>query len=256
MPLWLCSTLTAGKKPLFDGWSWEDHWCGIVIQYSSRQLTFESDAMLAIPGLATVCGHQNGSRYLAGLWERDILHGMLWDCGDELEVMRPRAHLAPTWSWACMRREVAWIRDQRSLTRYHVELVDASVEPLVDVQPLGAVKPGAYLDIRGPCLVGLLASRYTAQDTTRFPVFLGEHEYRFNVDCVPELKEIAGSEVVRLWWCTEEINATIGSGRDRLLVLRAIDKTLGSFTRVGIIDSAGPEKNWRDLVAERTVRIL
>lgn len=53
-------------------------WYSVVANYSRRQLTFPSDVLSALAGLAIVFQHRLGDRYLAGLFSGDILRGMLW----------------------------------------------------------------------------------------------------------------------------------------------------------------------------------
>ncbi|KAF2492606.1 HET-domain-containing protein, partial [Lophium mytilinum] len=73
-------------------------WYKIVENFMNRNLTFPEDRFPAISGIAReVCDH-TGYTYKAGLWEEDILTGLLWWAyGDGVPSTQYRA---PSWSWA------------------------------------------------------------------------------------------------------------------------------------------------------------
>ena len=52
-------------------------WMRLVRQFSRRSLTFVSDRLPAISGLAATLAAQTKSKYMAGLWQDD-LHGLAW----------------------------------------------------------------------------------------------------------------------------------------------------------------------------------
>lgn len=94
---WPCtiSNDTFLKQPLAASmWNW------IVEQYSSCQLTFATDKLIAISGLARRIQEQTKDHYVAGMW-RDTLEFQL--CWYALKPSPPREagqYIAPTWSWA------------------------------------------------------------------------------------------------------------------------------------------------------------
>lgn len=81
-------------------------WCDIVHQYSRRTLGEASDKLVACGALAEVFHRLLSSDYLAGLWRDTLLHDLLWRRvpGDELgvDLVRPAAYRAPSWSWAAV----------------------------------------------------------------------------------------------------------------------------------------------------------
>jgi hypothetical protein len=99
-----------------------------VQYYSKRLLTFEEDRFAAIAGFASKCEQEGltSGRYVAGLWENELLLGLTWQINggvmsstihsavsneiptvtsDENTTVSSRA---PSWSWASVNREVAW----------------------------------------------------------------------------------------------------------------------------------------------------
>jgi hypothetical protein len=83
---------SANVREMAAQWRW------LVMNYGSRELTCTSDILPALSGLAqkfsrgSVLGH-----YVAGLWENDLLDGLLWF---SVGGVRPGRFLAPSWSWA------------------------------------------------------------------------------------------------------------------------------------------------------------
>lgn len=82
---WMCAVLTACEtfssglpkvitqasrptRPQINRTSWER----IVEEYSRCQLTFKTDKLVAISGLAHYIGKETGSKYTVGLWRKDF----------------------------------------------------------------------------------------------------------------------------------------------------------------------------------------
>ena len=81
-------------------------WYRLVEEYSERSLTYTSDKLPALAGVARTFARLTGYRYLAGLWEEDILMGLLWwrskRKGLQLSTWpdSPVSDVLPSWSWA------------------------------------------------------------------------------------------------------------------------------------------------------------
>lgn len=73
-------------------------WYTIVTKYSHRALTFETDRPSAIASLARYIHEATGFKYFAGLWEEDMLRGLLWDTLIRREKP-PSVYIGPSWSW-------------------------------------------------------------------------------------------------------------------------------------------------------------
>lgn len=112
-------------------------WYGLVQQYMQCHLTHEVDRLPALSGVVNLVRNTFTTclgRYLAGLWENDLLHGLHW------EARRPAARRTlpclaygeiplwiPSWSWASVGcADVRW--PQEDLQEYIVE-VDSSSPP-------------------------------------------------------------------------------------------------------------------------------
>ncbi|EPE31161.1 hypothetical protein GLAREA_04128 [Glarea lozoyensis ATCC 20868] len=71
----------------------------LVEEYSSRQLTYNSDKFPAFSGIARLLHPVIGASYLAGMWSNDFAQGLCW----HHEIFQCRHTLseeAPSWSWA------------------------------------------------------------------------------------------------------------------------------------------------------------
>ena len=78
-----------------------DRWYDLIKQYSTLELTYESDIFPALSGVAAFVQKATGDGYVAGLWRDDLQRGLLWSVmepGERLEVWR-----APSWSWASVK---------------------------------------------------------------------------------------------------------------------------------------------------------
>ena len=118
-------------------------WTEIVEQYTRARLTKERDKLIAISAIAREMQPLMQSRYLAGLWESDLIQQLAWfDYGSGKSSM----YCAPSWSWASTTSSVlccTYTRDCYPL----MEIVNANIE-LDGSDEFGPVKAG-YLDILG-----------------------------------------------------------------------------------------------------------
>jgi hypothetical protein len=83
-------------------------WRDNVETFSSRKLTVATDRLPAITSLASTVAEFTGDRYLAGLWEGDLLHGLMWGVGSDTVPGLFEDYVAPTWSWAYLSSEVVY----------------------------------------------------------------------------------------------------------------------------------------------------
>jgi hypothetical protein len=125
------------KKPL-SKYSWYD----IVREYSRCKLTFETDKLVAISGIARAMQQcQHGSEYYAGLWSRGMTHQLLWRVdipntwlqNPTPEPRRNIAYLGPSWSWASVQYPVNWnVQTYGANSQFHatIDTVDITYSGL------------------------------------------------------------------------------------------------------------------------------
>jgi hypothetical protein len=84
-------------------------WIDIVYDYSDKDLTYPSDKLVALSGLASITDRGEG-HYLAGIFRHQLPYGLLWTYArvpGKAENFRipyflalPETYRAPSWSWA------------------------------------------------------------------------------------------------------------------------------------------------------------
>jgi hypothetical protein len=75
-------------------------WHTIVTEYSMRNLSWPSDKLPAISGLASQIAKRTDAEYLAGLWRQDLPFGLLWQASHREGMRVTDKWRAPSWSWA------------------------------------------------------------------------------------------------------------------------------------------------------------
>ncbi|PSN60875.1 HET-domain-containing protein [Corynespora cassiicola Philippines] len=74
-------------------------WFEIVERYSKTELTFATDKLPAISGLARYIQSHTGKEYFSGIWEPTFHIGLVW-ASDRHLIKRTTSSRAPSWSWA------------------------------------------------------------------------------------------------------------------------------------------------------------
>jgi hypothetical protein len=75
-------------------------WTKMITQFTDCHLTYETDRLPAISGLARRMKPIFNCRYLAGLWELYLVPQLLWASYSSSKSKRTATYQAPTWSWA------------------------------------------------------------------------------------------------------------------------------------------------------------
>lgn len=102
--------------PLGKPWRWDQ----IAWYYSGTNLTYGSDRLAALSGIAARQHEVTGDQYLAGLWRKGLVYDLLWrlrkhregrGSSDAKRTVRNRRRpdwRAPTWSWLSVDGQVAF----------------------------------------------------------------------------------------------------------------------------------------------------
>ncbi|KAK3628927.1 hypothetical protein LTR56_009382 [Elasticomyces elasticus] len=217
-------------------------WCDLVRQYSQKSLTNDTDALPALSGLAHRWEHHGDlGKYVAGLWRKEFLAGLLWKCtGHNTFGERSTAYIAPSWSWASTRKSIDFIAAEK-LRLYRVTVLDVACEP-AGTDAFGRVAAGS-IKLKGRPVeavvrqigrpdrlshaFGLQLEGY-GYDTI-VPRTNGAH---FLPDFPSECQSLEACQVYFLWYCTDVVNLETMQGYQRALVLRQLDD--GTFSRIGV----------------------
>lgn len=88
-------------------------WYQLVEQFAGRKLTFESDKLIALSGVAAKFGEifQGADTYMDGFWESDWCNGLQWRLSPQ--AARKAASLTkspcfPSWSWCSTNITLSW----------------------------------------------------------------------------------------------------------------------------------------------------
>ncbi|KAH8600655.1 heterokaryon incompatibility protein-domain-containing protein [Bisporella sp. PMI_857] len=80
-------------------------WDSLLLFYSHASLSFGSDMLVAISGIARHLSNRGLGEYVAGLWRNGIEHQLLWRTGSLYTIQYghlPLQYRAPSWSWAAL----------------------------------------------------------------------------------------------------------------------------------------------------------
>lgn len=82
--------------------------------FSQKQLSFESDRLAAISGLAKEIAQQTGSKYVAGLWANNLFKDLLFErkaqgtAFERAQSLRELPKDGPSWAWPAHPGGVEW----------------------------------------------------------------------------------------------------------------------------------------------------
>lgn len=201
---WECRTRTANQflpdgfstklgRGVLESKSREDlqsWWEQIVRMYSATDVTFDSDRLPAISGIARSVNKESGLKYLAGLWLENIEAQLCWQA---LDAHKRPLWRAPSWTWASINGRVAYrVTQPGVLDDVYIHVLDSEVEH-VGADPFGEVKSGT---LRISCK-GLLACRFTGKKTVKLQLdkqYMDDINDLFvTLDCLDEGLDSSGS---------------------------------------------------------------
>lgn len=130
-------------------------WMLIASEYSKMNLTCGGDSLPALSGLAASLAHLKPGKFIAGLWQKDIIYQLGWHIEPGLDYRRWKFPedvdlLGPTFSWSSHVRPVGKGRgnkkqDTCTLESFNVDLATSN--------PYGKVRH-ASLRLNGPVVSG------------------------------------------------------------------------------------------------------
>ena len=156
-------------------WNHYDAWYRMLEAYSSRELSFDSDRLPALSGLAGLFQGAHGSTYAAGLWREDLQIGLAWyvTSNDRRPAKKHRGQV-PSWSWASVGMVRLKYRSWRANSSHVVDsgakILDVFCELENELNPYGRVKEGT-LKIR------TRTKRATLRCSSKYVTNRTEHSY-------------------------------------------------------------------------------
>ncbi|KAK5700411.1 hypothetical protein LTR17_022944 [Elasticomyces elasticus] len=235
-----------------------DRWYHRVVadDYSGRKLTRASDKLIALAGLASAFKPLIRSRYLAGMWEQDLVAGLCWrrhGAGCKTAVYR-----APSWSWASQDSRVAHsLAIREDMIRY-AEIMDVDITS-AGGNDTGAVT-GGFLVLRGPVVCGRLGA----------PATITEADNVIAIDCDEEeftTLVLDDGIILEATLDDDESNATevlayilledswAEHGVLFALLLQKVDDNSGNFRRIGLATKQQQQLSAAQLLALKTMAL-
>ncbi len=127
-------------------------WKLLVARFTHRQLTIESDRILAIAGLAEKYSAIFPGRYLAGIWNFWLPYDLLWLVPEPLPGDKPQKYQAPSWSWAAVNGPIKFFGyfPYEDITNLNsgVRILSIDIQLASPAAPFGAVLYG-ILTLKG-----------------------------------------------------------------------------------------------------------
>lgn len=158
-------------------------WKTIVEDYNCRLLTFPTDKLAAIAGVASELERKHRQShgpndtkviYIAELWNRrfKIEYELLWRAKKSSNgepCRRQRDYIAPSWSWASVEGEIEYTykQDWDITGDSQIGFVEDAEVITVDGTPTGRIKSG-WIQVKGPLIEQPYG--YTARDDVSVPL--------------------------------------------------------------------------------------
>jgi hypothetical protein len=232
------------NQPTRQKWSQNSKWVNFVELFTQRSLTYDTDRLYALSGMAATISTSKKGSFLAGLWKEELPLGLLWrtkaDYHTRNTVMsrRHQKYYAPSWSWASVTGPIEYIalpgRDYSFELVPDLTIVEATCVP-AGANPFGPVRSG-YLKVSG-----LLARIYPEVKLDNPHEVLEERKHiRRGFDCDVlvngEAIELVDGEA--LWILLVAHGERISRGFSKLeghhcIILRTSPLQRSAFERVG-----------------------
>jgi hypothetical protein len=134
-----------GLETLYKNWRY------IAADYNNRQLTYPTDKLPAIAGLARYISEVSGDSYEAGMWRQDMISELMWlspshhkniPLKDWIETLaHPVPYIAPSWSWASNNDYMEFREHLATRLKLECKIEQVSVER-DEQHPFGQVRGG------------------------------------------------------------------------------------------------------------------
>jgi hypothetical protein len=176
---------------------WED----VVVEFTRRQLSVESDRSLAVAALAEVCADAFSTKgtggYLAGLWRSFFPWCLMWSMPIRKtgRLRRPASYQGPSWSWMSVNGGVHYGMcsklDGGIINR--MKLLDWSTELESEDAPCGSVTSGALV-VSGKKLPG---------QWMRHDVDIDDFRSTFDLDEIKLDQRLGLNDTIRITMCPD-----------------------------------------------------
>ncbi|KAF3075117.1 hypothetical protein CFAM422_003068 [Trichoderma lentiforme] len=145
------------------------YWHQIVEEYSGLRISFTSDRLPALSGVARQYGTAHSAdlgRYVAGMWENCFPSELLWYCASASRKIhhRPDSYCGPTWSWISTGNIASYAT--AAPRTYPDDLDVLNINFNLDGPDKYASISGATMEVRGYLAPGTLVEVHNAHSDT------------------------------------------------------------------------------------------
>ena len=95
-----------------------DYWRELVAKYSTLQLTYASDRLPALSGLATQFKEFRKDAYNAGVWQDSMVEDLMWYVYWTNPATRVERGKIPSWSWASVNANISFYPDSVTIKAF------------------------------------------------------------------------------------------------------------------------------------------
>ncbi len=216
-------------------------WERIVRYYSIKSIIKEEDRLPALSGIAKRFQSVRDSRYLAGLWEDNLIKDLCWMV--RVRGRRSRKYLAPSWSW-CSVFACATCSNDSKLARDDITVQEVSCTPSTS-DPTGAVSSG-FIRLSG----FLLRGKAVISSNDTLPVFrIQDMEFQFYADALDDDLAAIQSSNYTLYSLKVGLQGQIQTPTLYVLVLLKKNRLEDQYQRVGIAEL--DENTWKKKFKEK-----
>ncbi|KAF2792568.1 hypothetical protein K505DRAFT_221470, partial [Melanomma pulvis-pyrius CBS 109.77] len=209
-------------------------WAGIVAMYSKCELTYGTDKLVALSGVAKLMEQALDDEYCAGLWKSHLITELSWTgpSGIMNLPLRPSPYRAPSWSWASIDGYISvgdsYNKDPYKYLEALIDIIDC------DIQTATADRTGAV--VGGSLRVsGWLASiQLHADSKSGWRVFFDGKWWDFggrfyiSLDCSPSSLRMHCLPLFA--YCTDSHRGNV-----YCLLLSPTGNANGQFQRIGVL---------------------
>jgi hypothetical protein len=222
-------------------------WRSLVSTYSTLEMTYPSDKLVAIGGLAKKFA-QPGNRYLAGLWSKSLINDLVWRT--QGKDLCPRTiWRAPSWSWASVEGRVWGTHKDTHVPECiaRVEVLDYRVTPK-GVDEYGELTSGT-LRLLGSCTAVTWSKKNPRTLSLEHHLFKGLKSASFFPDIPHPGADNERLDLVCL--LIMERDDTYSTPWGKSLVLRRLNSKKNVFERIGLLVLYGKNEGKSPWPAEK-----
>jgi hypothetical protein len=211
-------------------------WRHIMRVCSRSQLTFSSDRLVSISGIAQKFRKLfPDDEYVAGMWRKDLERLLCWSV-DAPQQDDPLKYQAPSWSWASLLpgTEAKPPKDAEGIEEIFIEVLDIDIT-LAGIDPLGAVTRG-IVRVRCVALLRMAPDGIIVSGERKYCLAtVGSDSMAVELRFDSERTIASATALYLLPVCQDPGNPSKKEGRIYMqgLVLRPTCKCRGEYERIG-----------------------